>query len=89
MWAAKKLPEFAVAVQPFFSDATAANFTIDFISTVREIYNQPYMPVNPLLTVVFCIIGLRMDKVVMLRAIYKYVYLVCMHDIPKAYGGRA
>lgn len=34
-WAAKKLPEFAAVVQPFLSEATVNNFTIDFLSDVR------------------------------------------------------
>ena len=33
-WANQKKSDFAVVVQPFFSNASADNFTIDFLSMV-------------------------------------------------------
>ena len=37
-WAEQRLDDFAVIPQPFFSGASAANFSIDFISTVRRFH---------------------------------------------------
>lgn len=47
-WAEQKLDDFAAIVQPFFSGATAANLSIDFLSDVKIVYNHHCILVPPL-----------------------------------------